>query len=170
MSERQIPIHPERGLDPHLTFCPRCGGETNGLTIGVIRKAEIPNGQLVYAQRGSEQKMRKRLLEQGMISDHERLDWRELGENERVPDSSVCEQCKTELTDWADLVKQGGCYFKCNQCGCNGVINPGSEMAAAVRKATGKPPPQPCGVAFETCDSHKATIEEETDDGKTEET
>jgi hypothetical protein len=157
-----IPVHPERGLDPHLSFCPRCGGETNAIAIGHIKKAELPNGQLVYAQKGKQSNIMKQLREQNMIGWNERLDWRDLGENERIPDSEVCEKCKTEIEEWADLVKAGGAYMKCSACGCNGVIKPGTELAEAVRKSTGIEPPDPVGVEFDNCSAHGAVLEEES--------
>ena len=30
-----IPLHPKRGLDPHLTFCPFCGGDADAGVAGL---------------------------------------------------------------------------------------------------------------------------------------
>ncbi len=154
MQDDMIPLDPEKGLDPHLTYCPRCGGEANELTIGAVRKAKLPNGQWVYASRNRLHEVRKELEKQyGYLN----LKWEPLDEYEKVPASDVCDKCKEELATFDDVIKSGGVYFKCKECGATGVIkyNDGTkEFCDAVRKTAGVPFGRPVGVELEKCEEH----------------
>jgi hypothetical protein len=164
-----IPIDPEKGLDPHLMFCARCGGESNALTIGAMRKAEVEDGQYVYAMRGKQNITGKNLEDAGAITNRHNLRWEKLDDNERVPDPEPCAKCKEELETWATLVAEGGVYCQCSQCSMKGVIRPGTVLAEAVRSHTKIEAPSPIRMEFENCDQHAAAInpdeQGETDDG-----
>jgi len=45
-------------------------------------------------------------------------------------------------------VEKGGVYFRCKDCGVNGVIKAGVPFAEDVRKHHNLPAPAPCGVEF----------------------
>lgn len=157
MSDDQIPIDPKRGLDPRLCYCTRCGNDTGSLSVGDVRKAELDNGQVVYASRGKGQKnVSAQLKRQGYIK---RLSWQRLDDNEKVPDTGFCESCRKELEEWAELVKEGGVYFRCGECKANGVIHPHTEVSETIRKHMGIEPPKPCGVEFQRCEQHERLVE-----------
>lgn len=149
-----IPLHKERGLDPHLTFCPKCGGEGTGLTIGELRKAEVnTSGQYVYANRGKTTQTGIDLEKQNIINSRYDLHWEEVKEGEKVPDSEPCENCKAEIDEHSKIVSEGGVYFRCAKCKCTGVIKP-NEFTEAIRKHSNIKTPNPCGVEFEKCEEH----------------
>jgi len=154
-----IPIDPEKGLDPHLMFCARCGGESNALTIGAMRKAQLDDGRWTYAMRGKGRLAAKDLEDAGVITNRHNLKWIELDERERVPDPEPCSKCKEELEEWAKLVAEGGVYCQCAQCSMKGVIRPDTVLANAVRAATNIEAPNAVGMEFEQCDQHAVALE-----------
>ncbi len=154
----QIPIHPDRGIDPHLTFCPRCGGEGRGLTIGHLKKAEVEPGKYVYANRGQTHKTRKELEKQGY---HGHLHWEDVDEYEKVPDSDVCKKCEEEQDEWKAEIDRGGIYWQCASCSLRGVIKHNAEICRTVREQMKIPAPQPCGLEFEKCEEHGGAHDEE---------
>lgn len=134
-------------LHPRMCICPKCGGDTSELAIGAIRKAQTSKGW-VYAQRGQTSKVRARLQEQGI---YETLQWIKLDENERVPSSSLCEDCEQEAKEHAEVVAQGGVYFKCLKCNLTGVMKPDTSIAKHVRTEMGIEAPNPVGIESNGC-------------------
>jgi hypothetical protein len=154
-----IPLDPEKGLDPHMCYCMRCGNDTNSLTVGALRKATLSDGRVVYAQRGAGQrKTRADLHKQGI---NERLEWKELDEREKVPDPNFCDSCREELQKWADIVREGGVYFRCKECSANGVIYGDTDVARATRESLDVQAPDPCGFEFSSCEQHENLVEDE---------
>ena len=113
-----IPLHSTRGLDPHLTFCPRCGGEGTGLTRGALVKYKLPDGRILIAQAGQGGKAAEDAGVQ--LNNCKKL---EIKEGERVPDNEPCAACKKELDAHAGWVARGGIYFKCKECNCQFLHN-----------------------------------------------
>lgn len=156
----QIPLHPDRALDPHLTFCPRCGGEGRGLTIGHLKKAEVEPGKYVYANRGKTTQTRRDLEKQGY---HGYLSWEDVDEHEKVPDNDVCAACESELKEWEGEIARGGIYWQCKSCSLRGVIKHNAPVCDLVRTEMGIDKPAPCGIEFDKCEEHGgAQNEEET--------
>jgi len=157
---RSIPLHKDRGIDPHLTFCLRCGGDANELTLGELRKAELPNGQWVYANRGETTKLAKDLEEQGVINHGYRynLPWKEVPEHEKVPASEPCDDCQKELKEHKAIVADGGVYVTCKECGMTGVLRPGVPLAVRVREHSGIAAPDPVGYEHDGCGAEDAII------------
>lgn len=149
-----IPLHKERGLDPHLTFCPRCGGEGAAVTVGAMRKAQLETGQWAYANVGQTEEMGRKLEKAGAMGSRHSLLWVELGEREKVPDSDPCPKCQEDLKQQREEVEKGGVYFRCSICGASGVIRAEVPYAEAVRIAYGKTNGEPCGVEFDECSQH----------------
>ena len=146
-----IPLHPKRGLDPHLTYCQRCGGEASELTVGDVRKITntgegTDHGKVAYANRGETRKLADKLGWNNYSVD-------EIPEGERLPASEPCEGCREELAKFKAVVEDGGVYWSCKECHQSGVIKP-SDYANAVRKSAGVEKPKPVGVAFDVCKDH----------------
>lgn len=146
-----IPLHPERGIDPHLCFCPRCGGESNSLAVGHILKAEH-EGQTYYANRGQTRKVSQQL---GAT-----LHWEQVEEGERIP-GAVCDACEKELAMQKQVVNEGGIYFQCKECGQRGVIR-ACNFTEKVREHMKIAAPEPCGVEFNFCVEHGEEPKDET--------
>ena len=144
-----IPLHPTRALDPHLTYCPKCGGDGKGLTVGHLFAFVDRQDRIVCCYNRGDREKTKR-------SNHGHLDGydtREVREGERVPDNQICDTCEKEAAEHRAIVEAGGVYFKCDQCHQTGVIKD-SEFAKDVRKRAGVEAPNPIGVKFESCDQH----------------
>lgn len=54
----------------------------------------------------------------------------------------------------AQIVAQGGVYWKCRCCDSCGVVTADSPLSATVRTTQGVPAPAPCCVEFTNCDEH----------------
>lgn len=150
-----IPLHPTRGLDPHICICPRCGEDNGELTIGVTYTGTDEHGRRHYFSRG------KRRVEERQHN-VTITDVSEVEENEKIP-TSLCEKCKNELKAEKVAVQGGGVYFRCDECGLQGVVKNRESSAAfckQVREANNVPflpdslDNAPAGIAFETCEHH----------------
>jgi hypothetical protein len=159
MRNDDIPIHPERGLDPHLLVCQRCG-ESTGVTVGELRKAQMkkPGDKKptwLYAPRSQTRK-----AEAEAEADGYRVGaWIAVQEAERVPDPFPCQSCAAELQMFEAIVAAGGVHFRCATCHFTGVLRGESPYAQAVRRSAGIEAPEPCGVEFENCADHTPSTE-----------
>jgi len=144
-----IPISKEGGLEPHLTFCLRCGGDGDELTIGVLKKAQLDNGQWLYANRGEVKRAERSVIKQGYkghISP-----WQPVLECEKVPASQPCKSCQEEIIAISEVVEAGGVFLRCAECGLQGALRPENELAKDVRKESGIMAPDPVGYEHEGC-------------------
>jgi len=146
-----IPLHPERGLDLHLTSCPKCGGDAEELTLGALRKAEVTKGQYVYANVGKTSRTAQDLIRNKVIDYASQLHWEPVEENERVPASQPCKACMDEMEEHAAVVKEGGVYFKCLECSRTGVLKANSQLSIDIRSHAGIHAPDPIGFEHEGC-------------------
>lgn len=154
-----IPLHPTRGIDPHMLVCPQCGQDT-GLTLGNLRKAEY-QGKTLIAPAGKCREMERQY-------DLPPLNWRGLEENEKVLDTGPCEKCREaaaeaqrqilEDPEFTRTFAMNGIAFQCMQCGMLGHLRPLSESAKAicdqVRSSLNAEPGAPAGMAFNDCAEH----------------
>ncbi len=154
-----IPLHPTRGLDPHLTTCPLCGGDHEDLVVGhtlraIIRKYGDPSFETTsYYTKGHRRAFELQIQNQDrslyVAKSHE------LEDGEKVVSSEPCRKCSEELKTQLDLVKAGGVFFRCDECKREGVIK-ASAYTHAVREKAGILPPEPVGVQFHLCVEHRA--------------
>jgi len=68
----------------------------------------------------------------------------------------LCDACKEQI----QIVKDGGVFFKCKDCGANGAIKKDAPLAKAVRKQMGIEAPEPCGVEFTKKDCPVCSVQE----------
>lgn len=146
MSET-IPLTKDGGLDPRLTFCPRCKCDTNEIVIGDNRLITHNNGETAITPRTRVNQTIKKL---GWSRSDCRVGILPEG---KVPATDYCDSCKEELEEYSSIVKNGGVYWRCQTCSREGVIKP-SEYADLVREAANIPAPDPCGVEFTSCNEH----------------
>lgn len=135
-----ITLHQKLGLNPRLTFCVRCGGETNELALlgnkNWIYKcgdcgAKFVGGAPVRCPKCG-----------GRSFDRDR----ELSDGERIPSGDLCDKCKAQLEELKQVVEEGGVFWRCSDCGSEGAIRK-SDFADEVRKAANILTGQ-CGVQF----------------------
>lgn len=136
-----IYLHPKLGVNPRLTYCPRCGGE-NGhlLLLGTTNKVYMCQGcgtpNIGKPKNGC-----------GKCGHYDVPFERELRPNERLP-GDFCGTCRQEMKEHRAEVAAGGVYFRCSDCPAIGVIRADHPFAKAVRKAHGIEAPDECGVEF----------------------
>lgn len=138
--EENIYLHPERGLDPHMCKCPRCGADS-GVTVGRVYKAKSSKG-LIYANTQNRHKMSQQL--------NEMLTWLPVDEHESIP--ILCGSCEQEMAEIA-AVATTGAAFRCTECGIEGAIRK-SEFTNFVRQRTATPEFETCGLEFNACHEH----------------
>ena len=140
-----IRLDPKHGLNPALTYCPRCGGETNELMLlGDAR---------VYQCQTCKQKMIGQHAE-SCPNGHGKMAYVSHYENEfgkRLPSRSLCDKCEEEVKEHKRIVADGGIYWKCSDCKTEGVIRY-NELAHDVRMQLRVPPPKPCVIEFSKAD------------------
>lgn len=141
-----IILHPQKGINPHLTVCQRCGQAYGIALLGNRDNRRICRcGCTNYGARGSDKcgKCGEQLFDAKVEP---------IREHEDLP-GGLCTECEKEVTEHAKIVAEGGVYFRCAQCGRQGVIK-ANEFAAEVRKHLKTPTPKPCGVEFQKCEEH----------------
>jgi len=141
-NERGIRIHPEKGLNPHMGMCPRCG-EENGEVILVGAEDgvyECRSCNLIHYGRPTGGKCAKCGERVGVRT-------RVLEDGEKIP-TGLCDECKAKDEEVRKVVAEGGVYWKCAECHSQGALRGTSELAKAVRKTSKIPAPKPVGIEF----------------------
>lgn len=151
-----IILDPIHGVNPHLTFCPRCGGEGPDLMLigNRTRIDTCPHCKtVVYGGvdlvKGCPKCKAKR---------HQGESWQtgRIQEGDKLP-GSLCASCEKEQKEHAEAVKAGGIYFRCTACGKTGVVKNNDntrELCARVRHKLNVPDGEPCGIEFDKCEQH----------------
>jgi hypothetical protein len=145
-----IPISKERGLDPHMASCIRCG-EENGLTVGVLVKATDENGNTVYTQQGREKWLNMNRSQAGLPA---LTGWEEVTDSKEVVPMGTCEKCDLEISNFKQELENGGVFFRCSGCETSGMVTGDTELAKMVRIHGKTPAPDPIGVEFNECSEH----------------
>jgi len=129
--EKGILLSEKFGINPTLTYCPRCGGEgqellllgrateyecgcCHGKIIGTKPKGDCPHcgaTGIFYTRIGE-------------------FD----GSHRRLPGTEPCDKCKKELEELKEEIAKGGVPWKCDICKSEGVIKSESNFAKNFRK------------------------------------
>jgi hypothetical protein len=136
-----IPLHPEKGVNPHMTYCPMCNGDGPDLLLvgrddGVY---ECSSCHVMQFGRGRDHKC-------GSCGERLGARVRSLKDGERLP-GSLCAKCEAEAKAHAEIVAAGGVYWRCTNCRKGGVIKP-NAYTKQVRDERNVQPPAPLGVEF----------------------
>ena len=138
-----ITLHPQLGVNPRLTFCPQCGGETNELLLlgntNKVYRCTSSSCNTPHVGRPKNGKCQN-------CGAQVKFD-RELGDREKLP-GSVCDSCQEKNREAEEVVAEGGIFWRCSDCNSSGAIRGSAPLAQAVRKQVGIAPPDPCGVEF----------------------
>jgi len=162
-----VDIHPTRGLNPHLTFCPRCGGDGPDLILlGTREKLWQCNNceAKIFGHRQSEKC--PKCHEGGGRQPYTSSGFtfvRNIGEHEKLP-GSLCKGCEDELAEHKVIVAAGGIYWKCKDCHASGVIRGGSGLAEEVRRVSKIEPPNPVGFEFTKVEGCPSCGQKEVED------
>ncbi len=141
---RDITLSKKYGMNPALTLCPRCKKNTTGVILpGAASLFECSQGHKIVGRREGKCTLcgdpseNWRLLERGIeASKHP------------IVGTELCDGCKAELAEYEEIVRSGGVYWRCKDCGSSGVIKPNSTFCQMVRNQAGIQAPDPIGVEF----------------------
>jgi len=136
-----IRLHSKLGVNPRLTFCPQCGGETNELLLlGATNKVyRCTDPKCNTPHIGSPPKGFCQRCGRAVKFERELDDW------EKLP-GSICDACQAKNKAVDEEVAKGGIYWRCKDCGSAGAIRAGHPLAEQVREQMNLQPPAPCGV------------------------
>lgn len=138
-----IPLHPERGIDPHFEACVTCGEDTGALVLGHTLVLLDADGKICgYKSRG-------RPLAKAAS---QAVSQRELEERERVY-TGTCDKCAERQDLSRKMVEEGGIYLKCEECRFYGALKK-TPLADKVREDMATPAPDLCGLNFTCCKDH----------------
>ena len=119
------------GVNPVLTYCPRCGEATNELLlVGTAAKYECTNCQRKFIGR-------PRVCDNCGSSTFTNLGKID-GTHERLPATDICDNCKKEIKEFNEEIEKGGVAWKCEDCGNTGVIKHTAAFAKDFVKEHGK--------------------------------
>lgn len=146
-----IRIHPEKGVNPKLTYCPRCRGDARELILvgadeGVYKCSSCDITVFGYGHGTCPSCKAERTLRRE----------RTIGDHEKLP-GDLCEKCETEVKEHNAVVAAGGVHFRCADCGISGVIRASAPLAKMARKQLKVEAPKPCGVEFTKKDCPKCS-------------
>ena len=140
-------LHPEKGVNPRLTFCMQCGGDGEDLIMLGANESKYTCPECGCVHYGRPDKRQC-----GQCGQHfHRDNWRreKIGEYEKLPASRPCALCREKNEECAKVVAEGGIHWRCKDCGSAGAIRAASELAIDIRKQMGIEAPAPCGVEFD---------------------
>jgi len=141
-----IYLHKDKGMNPCLCYCPRCKGDSPSIVfLGNQDKIYVCDNcgmqHIGYPDkppvRGNCPKCHIK-----MRFDHT------IEKGERIP-GEYCDNCVKEMEEHRKIVEAGGLYFRCKDCGCEGVIQAKSEFAINLRKEQGIPAPKLLRIEFD---------------------
>lgn len=149
-------LHKEKGLNPHMTYCPRCYNDGPELVLlgahDKVYKCTNPDCGLAHIGKpkgGVCQKCKTGVVYERKIEDHERLP------------GSLCKSCE----DQVKMVEAGGIFFKCKDCNTIGAIQAEHPYSKEVRAKLNVQPPDPCGIEFDKDSCPVCTGQVKHDDG-----
>jgi len=135
-----VTIHPEKGVNPFLTYCPRCKGEAPEIVLvgaddGIYQcDAGLSEGgphRMVGRPRPT--------MDSGDCQQCGHLArWSRVGtlkEGQRIQATQPCDACLKELAEWKEVVEAGGVYFQCEDCRATGAIKVTAPLAQLVRES-----------------------------------
>lgn len=145
-----ITLHPEKGVNPKLTTCWRCGADV-GVALPGAKDSIYTCTHGVRSYGGPPGRNPHQKMDCGCTSGQYKFD-RKMHDHEKIP-IEQCDDCTKEITEQGEVVKAGGIYFKCVDCGASGAIRAQNPLCTAVREQLKTPAPAPCGIEFnkETC-------------------
>lgn len=140
-----ITLHPKLGVNPRLTFCPRCGGDARELMLIGANDSVYQCRVCHLTHYGRPDKGRDCVNEKC----HGQFEFvRKLDDHEKLP-GGLCEKCEAEDNTFKAIVAEGGIYWQCEKDKRHrGVLRATAELSGKVRTKLGVAAPQPCGIAF----------------------
>jgi tRNA(Ile2) C34 agmatinyltransferase TiaS len=139
-----IYLHKEKGVNPRLMVCIRCGESTGVALLGTKE----------YTARCSNCDMTVIGVGRGggkcpKCEQPARDDIRKIEDHERLPDTEkLCKECDENETQQKKMVAKGGVYFRCTDCKATGAVRADHPLSQDIRESAGVKPPEPISVEF----------------------
>lgn len=151
-AEGKLMLHPEKGMNPRRTICARCNAPTPEiLLLGVHDQwDECDRCDRQYI---GDPKAARACCGTGKLNSKGSHPV-----NLPVP-GAICETCENEMQQFDEVVKAGGLYFQCIDCGKAGVIKR-NDWTLAFKKEMKMEEDEVAGVEFtqDDCPHCKATV------------
>jgi hypothetical protein len=145
MAKGDILLHKEKGLNPFMTYCPRCLGEGRDLILVGAHDNVVICPHCGINAIGFRANQRCPSCKEKLAGGKSR----KLEDHEKLP-GGLCQKCEDEIKITEDEVKRGGVYVKC-KCGMHGVIKADHPLVKDARDHFNLHKGEPCGVEIETC-------------------
>lgn len=142
-----IQLHPTKGVNPKLTFCPSCGQDANELVLVGKQDYKWTCNHCSQMHIGYFPKCQKC----GSCDRGSRI---EITEHERLPASQPCDECQEFNKVANEAFKSGGIIIRCKVCGGQAVIKGTTDMAIRTREHSGIFAPNPVGLELDSCEQH----------------
>lgn len=166
-----ITLHPEKGVNPLMTFCRQCGEDAEELMlVGDREYAEVCVECGLYSLGGRPTRGKCPKCERN--NGWSRKPLSDFMHNGKLPAMEPCNKCRELNKAENEEVAKGGIHFRCTDCGSAGAVRGHAELAKGVRKHFNLAEPDdngvypPCGVEFSkgdcpVCGPHALKGEEE---------
>lgn len=140
--EPTIILHPQKGVNPRIGVCTRCGKDLGIILMGardqVITCKSCGVRNFGYTARHKCPSCKTPL--RGSPT-------RTIEDSEHLP-MGLCADCERERINQMGEVAKGGVYFRCTNCEVTGVVKADSPFAREARDGLGIQAPEPCGIEF----------------------
>lgn len=140
--EPSITLSPDRGVNPRMTRCEGCGQDTPVLAL-------LGDADYLHICRSCDKKIlgKKNMRKCPLCGALALVADRRLDEYEKIP-MGLCDACTAKNVEMGEVVKAGGVYWRCSDCGSTGAIRGEADLAKAVRERANIQAPDPVGVEF----------------------
>ena len=135
-------LHPKKGVNARQSFCPRCMKDGDMVMLGVREYAGLC--------------LNCKMLHFGIRDDkdsvccscgHSGFNTMPIPDNAKIP--VLCEECEALMETTHKMLSEGGCLWRCEECGHTGVFGHLHPVAIDMRK--NHPDAQGAIVTKESC-------------------
>lgn len=137
-----VRMHPEKGVNARPSICPRCDQPGKQVMLGTKDYMALCKACEIMSL--GHEKGNSKCPACGKENEVELL---EIPEEMAIP--FICDLCRTDIQTCAKIVKEGGAFWKCEDCGSDGAFTAIHPMTKRARKELGIPTTQPCNIALD---------------------
>lgn len=147
-----IPLDEEKGLNPIITICPICYEQTEEIALAGNSDIYECNNchEKIISYPGKKIECKCGNIKTILSPDNFKLLRKFDTEKDEVYSQQPCDKCKKILEEQEEQIKNGGIYFRCKNCGSNGVIKAG-ETTSNIRKQLNRKEFEIFGIEYNTC-------------------
>lgn len=160
-------LHKTKGVNPRLTCCRNCGKDVGVALLGASESVFKCSRCDMKSIGGRPRKNRPGHLGErqcpGCGAHDSYVRDGVVGEYDKIPDG-LCTECEETEAACAEVVREGGIFWKCSKCGSAGAIRASAPLAAMVREQMDIAAPDPVGVDFEGDSNCPVCSKEESQD------